>query len=141
MDVNASFCGGDGDEDDDEPMTSPTPSPTLSPTLLRCKNDPKFKVNKKNCESYLKTKKSKKCNEFKNGMLVADSCPKICKKELCTCADRKKEIKVKVKGKKKKNSCARIKKNNLCEKKDVNQNVLSNLCPVSCEAETKCMKK
>ena len=94
IDVKAAFCGGDkdydndegynddddGDNDNNKPTTSPTPSPAFCPTVSRCTNDSQFKVNKKNCESYLENKKNKKCNEFKNGILVADSCPEICKK-------------------------------------------------------------
>merc|ERR1712241_903462 len=98
-----------------------------------CTNDPKFKLIKGNCESYLKKKKDKRCNLLKKKppTLVADFCPAICKKELCTCEDREGNIQVKVKGKKKKLTCNEIAEEGLCKKKEKNF-VLKNICPISC---------
>jgi hypothetical protein len=44
-----------------------------------CNDDPNFKVNGKKCSKYLKKKTNKKCKKKINGVLVADSCPLICK--------------------------------------------------------------
>jgi len=100
-----------------------------------CKNDPQFEVNQKNCNDYLKKKKGEKCNYFKKEppTLVADFCPAICKKELCTCKDRDGKIKVKVDGKKRELTCSKIKEKDLCNKKNKSKdNFLYDLCPVSC---------
>jgi len=124
------------------PNGNNSPDPTVGPwcrgvneNCVVCTNDPEFRVNKKNCELYLKKNKGKKCNFLKKKppTLVANFCPAICKKELCTCEDRKGKIKLKVNGRKKELTCDQIKKNDLCNKKNKDKTfVLKNICPVSC---------
>merc|ERR1719464_1335021 len=131
------------------PNGNNTPDPTSGPWCQGanegcvvpdlCTNDPDFKANGKDCELFLQKKKSNKCNTFKKGKLVSDSCPAICKEELCTCKDRSKKIKVPVKGKIKKLSCTQIKNKGFCQKKDKNKKMLFNLCPESCVAQ--CLNK
>lgn len=131
------------------PSTAPTtvvPSPTLSPTPYRgpCENDTNFRKNNKNCFSYLKHNRAKKCrtnyrDSEGNKKKVSESCRGLCSKELCQCKDRKSTISILHKGKIRKRSCTFIKNKGLCgEKNFIQTNILRDLCPVSCE--TKCLK-
>merc|ERR1712183_682640 len=64
------------------PTNTPTNLLSVKPTQdITCTNDPDFIVKVKDCKSYLKKKKDKKCNKLKNGTLVSDSCPAVCREE------------------------------------------------------------
>jgi len=130
-----------------------TPPPTSAPVSSKCVNDPNFvrggkkkmgkdknkkkrKCEKKNkegkcekkeekgkdCDEFTKKNKDKKCR-LKD---VKDSCPAICKEELCMCMDRKEPIKYR----KEFLTCMEIKDRGLCKKKK-----LADVCPISCDVE------
>ena len=106
---------------------------------MACTNDPNFRKNKKDCAAFLQTNKHNKCLKKKQTVVVADSCPAICKKQLCKCEDRKKPIQVTHRNpttkKKKKHlvTCAQIKNKGWCKKKNTSKTYkLRDICPVSC---------
>merc|ERR1712032_1745755 len=76
----------------------------------------------KDCEEYTKKNKNKKCR-LKD---VKESCPAICKMELCMCMDSEERIKYK----KGKYTCKEILDKGLCKK-----GKLGNKCPISCGVE------
>ena len=122
------------------PTESPTESPTSdSTTTSECTNDPDFRKNKKDCAAFLRKNTHTKCLRKKNTVVVADSCPTICKKQLCQCEDQKKPIRVTYRDpttkKKKKRwvTCKQIKKKRWCKKKSTSKTYkLHHFCPVSC---------
>jgi len=118
---NYSFCMPD--------ITLPFP-PSPSPGV--CVNDPEFEGGrfKQDCDKYLKIGKNRKCSGEIDAKLVADSCPEICKKELCTCNDREGKFTVKILNKSLKLSCTQIAESRLCD-----LDALADTCPVSCGAE------
>ena len=111
--------------------------------LGACTNDPTFRKRGKDCDAYLHKKRDKRCTKKspgRKGLLVADSCPEICKKELCKCQDRTAAIPIKYMGKKHKWTCNKIKKKGWCKKKNISKtHKLRNVCPVACLNESKCL--
>merc|ERR1712183_694590 len=108
------------------------PFPPSPPSPGVCVNDPEFEGGrfKQDCDKYLKNGKNRKCFGEIDGKLVADSCPAICKKELCTCKDREGKFTVKILNKSLKLSCTQIAESGLCD-----LDALSDTCPVSCGAK------
>ena len=111
--------------------------------LGACTNDPTFRKRGKDCDAYLHKKRDKRCTKKspgRKGLLVADSCPEICKKELCKCQDRTAAIPIKYMGKKHTWTCNKIKKKGWCKKKNISKtHKLRNVCPVACLNESKCL--
>jgi len=95
-----------------------------------CIDDPDVRLKGKTCKKYLAKKRNRKCKQTIKDVLVADSCPSLCKNFCRPC--KNKSGKIKLVNSKKTFNCKKIKKKKLCDSRTKAGQSAEEVCPVSC---------
>jgi len=128
-------------ENTDCPNNIDSPDPKVGPW---CQNDTQgcsapdecnnvdesdFRFKGKSCKKYLQKKTKKKCKNRIDGVLVADSCPSICKPFCPPCKNKSGKIKLE---NGKSFNCKKIKKKGKCSSITEAGPLAKEICPVAC---------